>query len=329
MNRPARMILLLLTAVFALASFQTANGFFGDRRMARKILRDTVDALRLRLPAPNDPDLAPAMPRGLTGLRDGFLYYPDRNAYKYTFTDNAPQHLERRSIWLAPRNGRWLCWAGVKDSVAAADCGDREIVKGLKEEEHFQAQTRAHLYSDWCNRALPPPDWENAPVYVVYSPQQSVWENSKPKWPQARVRAEHFADAHLVLFAADKQTDWLLDLPERPKSLTLIGAAEDSQLTVNPAPADGQSAYLFSYEASKKACEKLAVGRYDTLAEYYENETWQEQAVARLFRNPTVRPLITVLDEAHPEAVLDAAAHKGRLKNNGDSAAADGQTGGQ
>ena len=133
---------------------------------------------------------------------------------------NTPSPTARRSIWLAPRESRWLCWAGVKDSVAVADCGDREIVKGLKEEEHFQAQTRAHLYSDWCNRTLPPPDWENAPVYVVYSPQQSIWENSKPKWPQARVRAEHFAGAHLVLFAADKQTDWLLDLPERPKSLT-------------------------------------------------------------------------------------------------------------
>lgn len=73
MNRPARMILLLVTAVFALASFQTTNGFFSDRRMARKILRNIVDALHLRLPAPNDPDLAPAMPRGLIWLRDGFL----------------------------------------------------------------------------------------------------------------------------------------------------------------------------------------------------------------------------------------------------------------
>lgn len=73
MNRPARMILLLLTAAFAFASFQTANGFFGDRCAARKMLRDTVDALRLRLPAPGDPDLAAAMPRGLPKLRDGFL----------------------------------------------------------------------------------------------------------------------------------------------------------------------------------------------------------------------------------------------------------------
>ena len=181
------------------------------------------------------------------------------------------------------------------------------------------------MYSDWCNRALPPPDWENAPVYVVYSPQQGGWENGKPKWPQARVRAEHFTGAHLVLFAADKQTDWL---PELPKSLTLIGAAADSQLTINHTPADGRGAYLFSYQATKKACEKIAVGRYDTLAEYYENETWQEQAVAHLFRNKAVRPLLTVLDEAHPEAVLDAAKQKGRLKNGG-SAAADGQTGGQ
>lgn len=131
-----------------------------------------------------------------------------------------------------------------------------------------------------------------------------------------------------VLFAADKQTDWLLDLPERPKSLTLIGAAADKQLTINHTPADGQGIYLFSYEATKKACEKLAVGRYDTPAEYYENETWQEQAMAHLFRNKAVRPLLTVLDEARPEAVLDAAKQKGRLKNGG-SAAADGQTGGQ
>lgn len=50
--------------------------------------------------------------------------------------------------------------------------------------------------------------------------------------------------------------------------------------------------------------------------------------MAHLFRNKAVRPLLTVLDEARPEAVLDAAKQKGRLKNGG-SAAADGQTGGQ
>ena len=45
----------------------------------------------------------------LPRLRDGVLYYAERNAYKYTFDEHNSEFLERRSIRFSPQNGRWRC----------------------------------------------------------------------------------------------------------------------------------------------------------------------------------------------------------------------------
>lgn len=69
-----------------------------ERQDSRQILQKKLIELREKLPDPNTPDLARVMPRRMPDMRWGVCYYPQRNAYKYTFIDDLPETLERRSI---------------------------------------------------------------------------------------------------------------------------------------------------------------------------------------------------------------------------------------
>jgi hypothetical protein len=141
-----RFFLLFVLFVLVLCGGSQAYRLYDGRAEARRILRDTVAELRRRLPPPDKADAA-AMPQKLPRLREG-VYYAERKAYKYTFDEHNPEFLERRSIWLSPQGGRWRCWAGVKNSIAPADCGEREIVAGLTEREHARLAKRSRM---WCS----------------------------------------------------------------------------------------------------------------------------------------------------------------------------------
>lgn len=292
--------------VLVLCGAAQAYSLYGGRKEARQILRDTVAELRRQLPPPDKADAA-AMPQKLPRLREGVLYYAERKAYKYTFDEHNSEFLERRSIWFSPQNGRWRCWAGVKNSVAPADCGEREIVAGLTKREHALAK------ANWCGRlaAANTPDWQNGSVYVVFVPPKKargVEQNVKEK---VKVRAVHFAQAHLVLYTADWDTVWQLELPDGAKSLTLAGSdTYDGEKSVVSEAVIKNS---FDYPNIRKKCVELPGGA--ELTGYYSEDMWQDATLAAVFRNPAVRPIITVAEGAQPEILLDAWQEAGRLKN--------------
>lgn len=86
-------------------------------------------------------------------LRNGFRYYPERQAFKYTFDDRCirrgdsqcdektgiPYSLERRSIWFRVDNGKWTCYAGMKSDIRQYLCTDSSIIQNLKKSEHDTA----------------------------------------------------------------------------------------------------------------------------------------------------------------------------------------------
>ena len=310
-----RFFLLFVLFVLVLCGGSQAYRLYDGRAEARRILRDTVAELRRRLPPPDKADAA-AMPQKLPRLREGMLYYAERKAYKYTFDytfdEHNPEFLERRSIWLSPQGGRWRCWAGVKDSVRGADsdsdCGERAIVAGLTEREHALAK------ANWCGRlaAANTPDWQNGPVYVVFVPPKKargVEQNVKEK---VKVRAVHFAQAHLVLYTADWDTVWQLELPDGAKSLTLIGSEiYDGETS---AVSEAVIKNSFDYPNIRKKCGELPGGA--ERSGYYSEDMWQDATLAAVFRNPAVHPIITVAEGAEPAILLDAAGQgAGRLKN--------------
>lgn len=133
--------------------------FFAAQSQAKKVFRKEVQRLYAQLPPPNSPDLSEKMPLHLNGYvwRQGFQYYPKRHAFKYTFAPTyrgihknlsipeplelpIPEPLERRSVWFQAAGNQWKCYAGVKKRVRGNLCNDVQIIRGLKEEEHQQAQ---------------------------------------------------------------------------------------------------------------------------------------------------------------------------------------------
>lgn len=238
------------------------------------------------------------MPQKLPRLRDGVLYYAERNAYKYTFDEHNSEFLERRSIWFSPQGGRWRCWAGVKNSIAPADCGEREIVAGLTEREHALAK------ANWCGRlaAANTPGWQNGPVYVVFVPPKKARGVERNVKEKVKVRAVHFAQAHLVLYTADWDTVWQLELPDGAKSLTLAGS--DTYDGDTSAVSEAVIKNSFDYPNIRKKCVELPGGA--ELTGYYSEDMWQDAILAAVFRNPAVRPIITVAEGAQPEILLDA-----------------------
>ena len=303
-----RFFLLFVLFMLVLCGGSQAYRLYDGRAQARRILRDTVAELRRQLPPPDKADAA-AMPQKLPRLREGVLYYPERNAYKYTFDEHNSEFLERRSIWFSPQNGRWRCWAGVKDSVRGADsdCGERAIVAGLTEREHALAK------ANWCGRlaAANTPDWQNGSVYVVFVPPKKARGVEQDVKEKVKVRAVHFAQAHLVLYTADWDTVWQLELPDGAKSLTLIGS--DIYDGETSAVSEAVIKNSFDYPNIRKKCVELPGGA--ELSGYYSEDMWQDATLAAVFRNPAVRPIITMAEGAQPEILLDAWQGAGRLKN--------------
>ncbi|HFC6394831.1 hypothetical protein [Neisseria bacilliformis] len=302
-----RFFMLFVLFVLVLCGGSQAYRLYDGRAEARRILRDTVAELRRRLPPPDKADVA-AMPQKLPCLCEGVLYYPERKAYKYTFDEHNPEFLELRSIWFSPQGGRWRCWAGVKNSIALADCGEREIVAGLTEREHARAK------ANWCGRlaAANTPDWQNGPVYVVFVPSKRARGVERNVKENVKVRAVHFAQAHLVLYTADWDTVWQLELPDGAKSLTLIGS--DIYDGETSAVSEAVIKNSFDYPNIRKKCVELPGGA--ELSGYYSEDMWQDATLAAVFRNPAVHPIITVAEGAEPAILLDAAGQgAGRLKN--------------
>lgn len=128
--------------------------WYEQREYAPEFLQTHIEKLMAGLPKP-DGNLLETMPRQVADMREGFRYYPERQAFKYTFlpryaydswgeadgieNPQIPEPLERRSIWLKPEQGKWRCYAGVKKSAAVASCNDRSIIRGLRGEEHAES----------------------------------------------------------------------------------------------------------------------------------------------------------------------------------------------
>lgn len=114
-------------------------------------------------------------------LRNGFRYYPKRKAYKYRFQSRnftnphgerklirpyIPEPLERRSIWFQAIDGRWRCYAGVKNSVRKnLQCDDAEVVRNLSVKDHRHALR----ISDCTRLAFTLQEWDlPANTHLVY-----------------------------------------------------------------------------------------------------------------------------------------------------------------
>lgn len=147
----AKITLLLTLAGCLYCAASPLPRFFSAQSQAKKVFRKEVRQLYAKLPPPNSPDLLEKMPMPLDGYvwRHGFKYYPERHAFKYTFASTynsiykkplIPEPLERRSVWFQAAGNQWKCYAGVKKRVRGNLCNDVQIIRGLKEEEHQQAQ---------------------------------------------------------------------------------------------------------------------------------------------------------------------------------------------
>lgn len=137
----AQIVLLLLLSGCLYGAISPLQQFFAAQKKARDVFKHEVAALQAQLPAPDTPDLWQTMPIKVNdNWRKGFKYYPERNAFKYTFHVFSPEPLERRSVWFQPAGNQWLCYAGVKKRVRGDVCNDVQIIRGLKEMEHKQAQ---------------------------------------------------------------------------------------------------------------------------------------------------------------------------------------------
>lgn len=162
-------LLALITLMILLGlAFYPLWHFFAKQNEARDFFQREFAQLKAELPPPQSPDLPAKMPLFISPKwRDGFLYYPERNAYKYTFApryhynhmgkaggltaERIPEAVERRSVWLkpSPDGTNWQCYAGVKNRVRGDLCQDFEIIKQLKREEHQQAVKA--LPENWRN----------------------------------------------------------------------------------------------------------------------------------------------------------------------------------
>ncbi len=146
--------LLLVLILAGIGIVYPVSSLLKEREQSQQILRETILAIQHKLPAPSDPDLATKMPDKVSGnLRVGLRYYPQRDAYKYTFVpkytydhkgnisgeSNFPEPLERRSIWWKVIDGEWQCYAGVKKHIRGQLCNEEIIIQGLTVSEHNSA----------------------------------------------------------------------------------------------------------------------------------------------------------------------------------------------
>ncbi|MCG7657622.1 hypothetical protein [Wielerella bovis] len=137
----AQIALLLTLSGCLYGAISPLQQFFAAQKKARDVLSQEVATLQVQLPPANTPDLWQVMPIKMNDhWRKGFKYYPERNAFKYTFAASSPEPLERRSVWFQPAGNQWRCYAGVKKKVRDNVCDDVQIIRGLKETEHQQAQ---------------------------------------------------------------------------------------------------------------------------------------------------------------------------------------------
>ena len=152
---PTQTLTLLLVLVLALiGSIYPILTLLQEREQSQQILKETIRTIQQKLPNPSSSDLAKQMPKNISNnLRPGIRYYPQRDAYKYTFqpkytydhkgdiSDDTgfPEPLERRSIWWKVIDGEWKCYAGVKKQIRGQLCNEYSIVRGVTVSEHDTA----------------------------------------------------------------------------------------------------------------------------------------------------------------------------------------------
>ncbi|MBN6066887.1 hypothetical protein HYE66_10560 [Aggregatibacter actinomycetemcomitans] len=153
-NLIAKFVLFIVLVTGGWGAYVSINYILLEREEAHQILQETIAAIEAHLPSPDDPEYQQKMPMQINArLRDGIRYYPQRNAYKYTFNRkyeqdhtglptkdfSIPEPLEQRSIWWKVIDGKWHCYAGMKTHVRQGLCGERKILNGLTVREHQEA----------------------------------------------------------------------------------------------------------------------------------------------------------------------------------------------
>lgn len=182
---------------------------------------------------------------------------------------------------------------------------------GGGEKQHRAGRLRRARNRRRFDRTRTRPTGKTVP-YVVFVPSKRARGVERNVKENVKVRAVHFAQAHLVLYTADWDTVWQLELPDGAKSLTLIGSEiYDGETS---AVSEAVIKNSFDYPNIRKKCVELPGGA--ELSGYYSEDMWQDATLAAVFRNPAVHPIITVAEGAEPAILLDAAGQgAGRLKN--------------
>ncbi|WP_109078246.1 hypothetical protein [Aggregatibacter kilianii] len=153
-NLTAKFSLLIVLIVGVWGAYVPVARINLERAEAHRMLQETIATIQDNLPAPSDPKRQQKMPIDINPyLRKGLRYYPERDAYKYTFNrkyeqdhrgqpgqdSGMPEPLEQRSIWWKVIDGKWHCYAGIKKHVRQELCGERAILNGLTVREHQEA----------------------------------------------------------------------------------------------------------------------------------------------------------------------------------------------
>lgn len=269
--------------------------FFKAQNEARDFFQRELAQLKAQLPPPQSPDLPEKMPLFVSKKwRDGFLYYPERNAYKYTFApryhynhmgetdgltaEKIPEAVERRSVWLKPNGENWQCYAGVKNRVRGDLCQDFEIIKQLKREEHQQAVKA--LPENWRNCGeqsnAVSRSWvsEQSEVYVLDNYGAEHIHIHLAPTQKAKPHAHQQSDLILIVRNySNNEVDLTLEEKESVRIMRFIIVGKKGQINDNKIDYRFNDDDIHTYDKVQQQCNLKA-------NEVYTEGIWQSQVAA-------------------------------------------------
>ncbi len=178
-----------------------------EQAQAQALLQQTLADIQAKLPPPDSADLQEKMPTEINlYLQNGFRYYRDRDAYKYTFLQyqpvknteshsrnqtetisaqnhilniiarQMPDSLKARTIWLRSNGKQWQCYATVEDVLRPTQCNDAAIVANLEADEEaiaYRAKGESEykecglVFSNYAKWSTPMADNERPPQIML------------------------------------------------------------------------------------------------------------------------------------------------------------------
>lgn len=257
-------LLFVLTGA-ALGSICPIAVLLHEREQSQQILEETVTAIRRQLPSHTNADFTKQIPYKINHhLRLGVRYYPQRDAYKYTFRPKYtydhkgeismdtgfPEPLERRSIWWKMIDGEWKCYAGVKKHIRGQLCNEYSIIRGLSVQEH---NTAWHI-NDCSNIVF----WLRS-LNLAYNTHVYVLSNRAGKDGYARINADG-QEVLLILESERKLQDWYISYTPETKIRAVIWDNKGIESTVYGLPPDLP---VFDYAKAGERCRSdLSIDGY-------------------------------------------------------------------